>query len=71
MEISHPFWSLVLLASVAAGVFILWLLPVLTILLPAVEILLFDYILERIFRTYMSEEDLAREQELDLLDKME
>jgi uncharacterized membrane protein YesL len=71
MMVTHPLWSIVLLVLTAAGVFLTWLLPVLIILLPAIEFLLFDCVLERIFRTYMSAEDLAREQELDLLDKLE
>ena len=56
-------WSLLLLVLLAASAFGLWMLPWLMILLPAVYILVANFILERIFRKYMSAEDLEAEQE--------
>lgn len=71
LEIRHLPWSLLLLLLAGAGVFLTWLIPMLILVMPATMFLLFDCILERIFRKYMSPEDLAREEEKDLLDKME
>ena len=56
-------WSLLLLVLLAASAFGLWMLPWLMILLPAVYILVANFILERIFSKYMSAEDLEAEQE--------
>ena len=55
-------WSLLLLVLLAASASGLWMLPWLMILLPAVYILVANFILERIFRKYMSAEDLEAEQ---------
>ena len=48
-----------------------WLIPIFVFLMPACIVLIFDLILERIFRMYMSPEDLANEKEKDMLDKMD
>lgn len=69
--VCYPHWSLLLFLIIAVGVFLAWLLPFLVIILPAVEFLTFDLILERIFRRFMSEEDLEQELENDKFDKME
>lgn len=71
LEIRYLPWSFLLILLSAVGVFLTWLIPVLVLLMPATMFLLFDCILEPIFRKYMSPEDLAREEENDLLDKME
>ncbi|MCI7108331.1 MAG: YesL family protein [Lachnospiraceae bacterium] len=71
LEIRHLPWSLLLIVLALLGLFLTWLIPILIFLMPATMFLLFDCILERIFRRYMSPEDLQREQENDQLDRME
>ena len=55
---------------VAAGDFAsalsIYIIPVLLVVIPAVASIVFDFILERLFRRYMSPEDLAREEENDM-----
>ena len=53
------------------AIFLTWLIPIFVFLMPACIVLIFDLILERIFRMYMSPEDLANEKEKDMLDKMD
>jgi uncharacterized membrane protein YesL len=62
-------WSLLILVLLVVAAVIVYLLPVLIFLVPAALFLLYDLILERIFRRYMSEEDLAKEKENDMLDR--
>ncbi|MCM1283396.1 MAG: YesL family protein [Muribaculaceae bacterium] len=71
IELRHLPWSLLLLLILLAVLFLTWLIPPLIFLLPAFMFLLYDVILERIFRQYMSKEDLEREMELEKLDKRE
>jgi uncharacterized membrane protein YesL len=62
-------WSLLVLVILGATVFAVMLVPIMIFLLPTVQILLYDVILERIFRKYMKPEDLEHELENDMLDK--
>jgi uncharacterized membrane protein YesL len=64
----HPLWSLLILLIFAVVVVLLWLVPFLIFLLPAVQFQLYDVILERIFRKYMKPEDLEQELENDRID---
>ena len=65
LELRHLPWTLLVILILLAGVVIAWLIPGLIFLVPATVALMFDLILERIFRRYMSPEDLAREMEND------
>ena len=58
---------LILLLFLISAV-IVYLIPVMIFFVPAVTTLLYDVILERIFRKYMTEEDLAAERESDMID---
>jgi hypothetical protein len=49
-------------------VFAVMVIPILIFLLPAVQILLYDVILERIFRKYMKPEELELELQNDRMD---
>ena len=69
LAVRHLPWSLLLIVISAAAAVLIWLLPILTILIPTTAVLLFDLILERLFRKYMTPEDLAREEELDHLEE--
>ena len=70
LELRHLPWSLLIICITAAALFATWLLPVILIFLPALLFLIYDLILERLFRRYMSEEDLAKELENDMIDRM-
>lgn len=56
-------WSLLLLVILLAAVFLTWIMPPLAVILPAGYMLAANLILEKIFRKYMSEEDIAAEEE--------
>jgi uncharacterized membrane protein YesL len=71
LEFVHPQWSILLLAIQAAGVLLIWLIPILLVVMPTIVALLSDLILQRIFRRYMSEEDLAAEKENDMYDTLD
>ena len=58
-------WSVVVLVLLLAGSLLVWLSPVSITFMPAVLTYLYDMFLEKIFRKYMTEEDLKREEELD------
>lgn len=70
LELRHLPWSLLLIVILAAFGFLAWIMPVFMFFAPTVVALLFDLILERIFRRYMTPEDLERELENDQIDKM-
>lgn len=58
-------WSLLVLALLLAGMLIIYLSPIMVTLVPAGVMYLYDMFLEKIFRKYMTEEDLKKEMELD------
>lgn len=62
-------WSLLIFAVFVFTVLVLIIIPIFIFFIPAVQFLVNDVILERIFRKYMSPEDLERELENDMLDK--
>lgn len=66
LMIRHLPWSLLLLLIVLLSLFLIYIIPLLLAILPAMDVLFFDFILERLFRRYMSDEDLEREKENDM-----
>jgi uncharacterized membrane protein YesL len=64
----NPLWSLLILLIFAVVLVLVWLVPVLIFFLPAVQFLVYDVILERIFRKYMKPEELEQELENDRID---
>lgn len=61
--------SLLVLVTVVVSAFLIYLIPILLFLVPACSFISLDLILERVFRKYMSPEDLAAEEESDKLDR--
>ena len=57
---------LLLLVILIAPALSIYIIPVLLVVIPAVASIVFDFILERLFRRYMSPEDLEREEENDM-----
>lgn len=62
-------WSLLIFLIFVLTVFVIILIPIFIFFLPAVQFLIYDVILERIFRKYMKPEDLEQELENDLIDR--
>lgn len=62
-------WSFLILLIFLLGVAAIVIVPVFLFFIPAIVNLLFDLVLERIFRKYMTEEDLEKERENDMLDR--
>lgn len=58
-------WSIVVLVLLLAGGLLIYLSPIAITFVPALVLYLYDMFLEKIFRKYMSEEDLKKEEELD------
>lgn len=56
-------WTIVLMLLLIGALLVLWMTPMLVIVLPVVYMLIANVVLERIFKKYMSEEDIAAEQE--------
>ena len=56
-------WTLLLFVLYLVSVFVAWLIPPTIMLVPAVYMVLANLVLERVFRKYMTEEDLAAEEE--------
>ena len=66
LMIRHLPWALLLLVILIASALPIYIIPVLLVVIPAVTSMVFDFILERLFRRYMSPEDLEREEENDM-----
>ena len=66
LMIRHLPWALLLLVILIASALSIYIIPVLLVVIPAVASIVFDFILERLFRRYMSPEDLEREEENDM-----
>lgn len=58
-------WSLLVLVVLIAAGLILYVSPLMILIVPAGVAVIYDTFLEKVFRKYMSEEDLKKEQELD------
>lgn len=71
MMIIHLPWSLLVLALFVITILVIYFFPILIFIMPALLFLTYDAILERIFRKYMSEEDLEKEKENDYVDRMD
>lgn len=56
-------WTILLMVLLAAAVFFVWMSPLLFFIAPVAYMLAANVILEKIFKKYMSEDDIAAEQE--------
>lgn len=70
LEIRHLPWSLLLIVLMLGFMLFTYMMPLFLFVFPSVVALTFDFILERLFRRYMSKEDLERELENDRIDNM-
>lgn len=62
-------WTMAIFLLLVVCVVFVYLVPIIILLIPPSLFLVYDAILERIFRKYMTEEDRAREIESDMLDR--
>ena len=62
---TNPLSSLLVLVIFAAALFASWLIPLLIWFIPALAITLLNLVIEKVFRKYMTPEDLEAEQEND------
>lgn len=69
LEIRHLPWSFLMMVLILVSVIVIYIMPLVLFFWPALLTLIFDYILERLFRQYMSKEDLERELENDRIDQ--
>lgn len=58
-------WSILLLVLFAVSAFLLLLIPIATFIVPAAYMWVANKIMERIFRKYMTEEEVKRQEELE------
>ena len=65
MAITNPGYSLIVLAVLLAVLYVCWWLMLFTWFVPALGMVFINLALERVFRKYMTEEELLEEQEND------
>lgn len=63
ISIANLPWTFLLLVLLGISAFLVWLIPPTLMIVPVVYMLIANYILEKVFLKYMSEEDIAAEQE--------
>jgi len=63
IAIANLFWSILLLVVFVLSFVVAYIIPVLSLFIPAIYMVAANRILERIFRKYMSKEDLREEEE--------
>ena len=59
-------WSILALALLAVGTLIVFISPITVTFIPTVVMYLYDIFLEKIYRKYMTKEDLEKEEALEL-----
>lgn len=65
MAVANLGYSLAALVILAAALCVCWVLPLFTWFVPTIAMVLLNRVLERVFRKYMSQEELLEEQEND------
>lgn len=65
MAVTNPGYSLIVLVVLAAALYVCWYLMLFTWFVPALAMVFINLALERVFRKYMTEEELLEEQEND------
>ena len=65
MAFTNPGYSLIVLVVLLAALYVCWWLMLFTWFVPALAMVFINLALERVFRKYMTEEELLEEQEND------
>lgn len=67
MAFTNPGHSLIVLVLVVATVLGLWIVPLFSWFVPAIAMVFINLVMEKVFRKYMTEDELAEEQENDMM----
>ena len=67
MAFTNPGYSLIVLVLVVATLLGLWIVPLFSWFVPAIAMVFINLALEKVFRKYMTEDELAEEQENDMM----
>lgn len=67
MAITNPGYSLIVLVALGAALYVCWWLMLFTWFVPALAMVFINLALEKVFRKYMTEEELAEEQQNDMM----
>ena len=67
MAFTNPGYSLLVLVLVVAALLGCWILPMFSWFVPAIAMVFINLALEKVFRKYMTEDELAEEQENDMM----
>lgn len=67
MAFTNPGYSLIVLVLVAATVFVCWIVFPFSWFVPAIAMVFINLALEKVFRKYMTEEELKEEQQNDMM----
>lgn len=65
ISMRHLLWTLLILVLTIAFALVMYLLPITLLFLPALWALLASFVLEHVFKKYMTEEDIAKEEKLN------
>ena len=69
LMVKHAGTSILILLIAAVGVACMMLLPITMIVLPAVMVWLMTEVMERVFKKYMTPEELEREAKKDMIEE--
>ena len=67
MAFTNPGYSLIVLVLLAVTLYVCWVMMLFSWFIPAIAMVFINLVLEKVFRKYMTEEELAEEQENDMM----
>ena len=67
MAFTNPGYSLIVLVLLAVALYVCWVLPLFSWFVPAIAMVFINLAIEKVFRKYMTEEELAEEQQNDMM----
>lgn len=67
MAFTNPVYSLIVLVLVAVTLYVCWVMMLFSWFIPAIAMVFINLVLEKVFRKYMTEEELAEEQQNDMM----
>ena len=67
MAFTNPGYSLIVLVLVAGSLYVCRILMMFSWFVPAIAMVFINLVLEKVFRKYMTEEELAEEQQNDMM----
>ena len=67
MAFTNPGYSLIVLVLVAGSLYLCWILMMFSWFVPAIAMVFINLVMEEVFRKYMTEDELAEEQQNDMM----